>query len=235
MKVRIEHADTLVLLRELPDGWAQTCIARPPRQMAPDRVLAILTEVRRVLREDATLWLLAPPSEQPSLATALQARGFTQHATPAWARSLTTPRCAPATGLLLFSKQARCFHQQRLSAVQRRPVFMCAGGSSRHVQRCTVALARERDLRLVKQCVLAGSARVACGACGAPYRPARSVRLTHGLAEPSCQHNNPQGCCLVLDPFYEPNLPTALAALSTGRSFLGIKDTTNPRQQGGEG
>jgi DNA modification methylase len=30
MSWRIEHADALKLLRELPDGWAQTCVTSPP-------------------------------------------------------------------------------------------------------------------------------------------------------------------------------------------------------------
>ena len=30
MSWRIEHADALTLLRELPDGWAQTCVTSPP-------------------------------------------------------------------------------------------------------------------------------------------------------------------------------------------------------------
>ncbi len=34
MSWRIEHADPLAILRELPDTWAQTCVTSPPRARA---------------------------------------------------------------------------------------------------------------------------------------------------------------------------------------------------------
>jgi hypothetical protein len=74
MSWRIEQADALTLLRELPDRWAQTCVTRPPRAGDPDRTLAILAEVRRVLRDDGTLWVLLAPDQLP-LATELRAEG----------------------------------------------------------------------------------------------------------------------------------------------------------------
>ena len=88
MSWRIEEADALVLLRELPDRWAQTCVARPPRGGDPERTLAILDEVRRVLRDDGTLWVLLQ-REQLLLAAELREEGWTQQAAPEWAERAT--------------------------------------------------------------------------------------------------------------------------------------------------
>lgn len=232
MSHRVEHADALTLLCELPGGWAQTCIARPPRDGAPDRTLAILTETRRVLRDDGTLWLLAPPDQQQLLAD-LQAQDWKRQTTPAWATRLTA-RTRPAIGLFLFSKNARYFYDaDTIDGPQPRPLaasWHLGCGQSRYPQRCAVAFARERDLRLVRSCVLAGSSPLACGQCGAPYRRKRPNESAPGIRRPTCRHNHPGGNCLVLDPFYTPSLTSTEAVLCTGRNFLGIKDTASTRQ-----
>jgi hypothetical protein len=219
MSWRIEEADALVLLRELPDGWAQTCVARPPRGGDPERTLAILAEVRRVLR-DGTLWVLLAPDQLP-LAAELCAEGWTAQQSPAWATQRDT-----ATQLLLFTKGDRYFYDARtIGARTGSPGRLCVGASrqARRAQTCLPACEHERRLALVKRCVLAGSSLLACGECGAPYRRTRPGESALGLRRPTCPHNNPCGCCLVLDPFYDPaGIPTAEAALCTGRSFLGI-------------
>jgi hypothetical protein len=74
MSWRIEEADSLTLMRELPDAWAQTCLTRPPSTQAPEVTLEVLSEVHRVLREDGTLWLLLHPGEP--LLDALRERGW---------------------------------------------------------------------------------------------------------------------------------------------------------------
>jgi hypothetical protein len=228
MSWRIETADTLALLRELPDRLVQTCIARPPGDRAADRTLAILAEVQRVLREDGTLWLLTPASPQQSLLAALRAQGWKQQAPPSWADRPAACSRGSAITPLLFSKRARYFYEEGASGVQRRPLALSCqlgGGRYWHLQRCPVALEREQRLGVLRRCVLAGSSRVACGQCGAPHRRARRVEQGRGLSEPTCRHRDRDGRCLVLDPFYEPELPTAVAALCGGRSFLGIEDT----------
>jgi hypothetical protein len=231
MTYRVEHADALTLLRELPDGWAQTCITRPPRDETSSRVLAILTEVKRVLRDDSTMWVFASSAEQQLLAD-LQTQGFRQQSTPSWAAQLTASGRGLAGDLFLFSKQARYFYDAHAIDRRQRPsVSSChlAWERSRHFQRCAVAFAHERDLRLIRQCILAGSSRVACGQCGAPYRRARSNES--GARQPTCQHNSPDGRCLVLDPFCTPSPPSAEAALRTGRSFLGITDASGEQSR----
>ncbi|MFI4977438.1 MAG: hypothetical protein ACHQC8_01980 [Solirubrobacterales bacterium] len=222
MSWRIEQADALTLLRELPDGWAQTCVARPPRAGEPERTLAILAEARRVLRDDGTLWVLLAPDQLP-LATELCAEGWTPQLSPAWA----TQRGA-ATQLLLFTKGDRYFYDARtIGARTGSPGWLGVGASrqARLAQTCLPAREHDRRLALVKRCILAGSSLLACGECGAPYRRTRPGENAPGLRRPTCPHNNPGGCCLVLDPFYDPaGIPTAEAALCAGRSFLGISD-----------
>jgi len=73
--VRIWHGDVIECLREMPDGIAQTCVTSPPYwglrdygadgqiglEATPDeyvdRIVEVFREVRRVLRDDGTLWL----------------------------------------------------------------------------------------------------------------------------------------------------------------------------------
>jgi hypothetical protein len=223
MSWRIERADALALLLELPDGWAQTCVTSPPRVGDHDRTLAILAEARRVIRDDGTLWVFLRPDDLP-LAAELQAEGWSQQSSPAW----TTQRDT-ATRLFLFTKGDRYFYDAHtIGARSGSPSWLGVGASrqARRAQTCLPALEHERGLQLVKRCILAGSSLLACGDCGAPYRQTRPGESALGMRRPTCPHNNPCGCCLVLDPFYDrAGIPTAEAALSTGRSFLGI---TNP-------
>jgi hypothetical protein len=226
MSWRIEQADALTLLRELPDGWAQTCVTRPPRPGDSDRTLAILAEVRRVLRDDGTLWLLLAPDELP-LTAELHAAGWTQQSSPAWATPVIGDR-ARAMVPFLFTKERQYFYDARTIGARPRPSSPFCVSASRQVRRaqsCLPAREHERRLQLVKRCILAGSSLLACGECGAPYRRTRPGESAPGIRRPTCPHNNPGGCCLVLDPFYDrAGIPTAEAALCSGRSFLGIAD-----------
>ncbi|MCW3017800.1 MAG: methylase domain protein [Solirubrobacterales bacterium] len=224
MSWRIEQTDALTVLRELPDRWAQTCVTRPPRAGDSDRTLAILAEVRRVLRDDGTLWVLLAPDQLP-LATELRAEGWTQQSSPTWTAPFTGER-APAIRPFLFTRERRHFYDAHtIGARDGSPSRFCVGASRqvRRVQSCLPAREHERRLQLVKRCILAGSSLLACGECGAPYRRTRPGENAPGIRRPTCRHNNPGGCCLVLDPFYDPaGIPTAVAALCTRRSFLGI-------------
>jgi hypothetical protein len=224
MSWRIEQADALALLRELPDGWAQTCVTRPLRTGESDRTLAILAEVRRVLRDDGTLWVFLQPDELP-LTAELHAAGWTQQPSPTWAAPLIGER-PPAIRLFLFTKERRYFYDASMIGARSRPPSPFCVSASRQVRRaqsCLPAREHEHRLQLVKQCVLAGSSLLACGECGAPYRRTRPGENARGIRRPTCPHNNPDGRCLVLDPFYDPaGIATAEAALCSGRSFLAI-------------
>ncbi len=218
MSRRIENTDPLALLGELPDEWAQTCITSPPSTQALEVTLAIFAEVHRVLREDGTLWLLHRPGER--LPDALQDQGWIRQRPPAWARPLMLGHDAPRVSLL--SKGRRYFYNA-VAGLQRRscPSTTC---QAQCVERCAVA--HEHDPQLLMRCVLAGSSPVACGVCGAPYRRPRPGEGATGIRRPTCPHNNPEGRCLVLDPFYRLGAATAEAAYRTGRSFLGITGHT---------
>lgn len=74
-KNRILHGDSLDVLRSLPDGFVNTCVTSPPywglrdygvdgqlgAEPTPEeyveRLVAVFREVKRVLRDDGTLWL----------------------------------------------------------------------------------------------------------------------------------------------------------------------------------
>ena len=230
MSWRIEEADALVLLRELPDRWAQTCVARPPRGGDPERTLEILAEVRRVLRDDGTLWVLLQREQLP-LAGELREEGWTQQPTPKWAQRATRDAHGAPARLSLFTKQRRHFFldADTIAARDRSSSSLCVSASrqARRVQTCIPAREHERGLQLIKRCILASSSLLACRTCGAPYQRTRPGEDALGIRRPTCAHNNPGGCCLVLDPFYDrAGIPTAEAALHTGRSFLGITEPT---------
>jgi hypothetical protein len=221
---RIEHTDPLELLRELPDGLAQMCITRLHGEHAPAATLSALDQTRRVLRTDGTLWLLAHRHEQ-RLIVGVRELGFVPLPTPGWAGVL---RGAPLR-LMVFAKGEGGFCEERLFVPQDpRPVTTIRAGRYRrttpaHAQACGPDPALYR--RLFKRCVLAGSAFIACGVCGAPYRPVRSGERGAGIRRPTCPHENPDGRCLVLDPFYDPRSGTGEVAVGIGRSFLGIVPT----------
>jgi hypothetical protein len=230
MTWRIEQADALALLRELPDKWAQTCVTRPPRGGDPERTLAILAEIRRVLRDDGTLWVLLQ-RDQLFLATELREEGWTQRPAPQWAEHATRDTHGTATRLFLFTTQpGYFFNADTIATRDRSSSALCVNTSrqARRAQTCIPAREHERGLQLIRRCILAGSSLLACGTCGAPYRRARPDENALGIRRPTCAHNNPGGCCLVLDPFYDrAGIPTAEAALCTGRSFLGITEPSD--------
>lgn len=221
MSWRIEEADALTLMRELPDAWAQTCFTRPPSTQAPEVTLAVLSEVYRVLREDGTLWLLLHPGE--ALLDALYEQGWIRQRPPAWATPLTLG-CNTSQRPSLLTKDARYFYENHRQTRPQRLSCLNTGRQIRRAQGCNYE--REWMRRLVKRCVLEGSSFLACGACGAPYRRTLPGERASGMRRSTCSHNNPDGRCLVLDPFYHPATGAAEAAHCNGRSFLGITSHT---------
>jgi hypothetical protein len=210
MNTRIEQATSRVgLLRELPAGWAQTIITSPSRTDLEHAPAALFTQLRRVLREDGTLWLLTADTFIPA---ELESNGWTTR-TVDW---LTPLRVDPAgrARLHLFVKQPRHFYNARAAELYCAPRTRSAIALSSRRRRCC-GWSREQRRELMRLCILAGSSRTACGACGAPYR-----RSPHTPA--TCAHRNPTGRCLVLDPFYDPKDRTHEIAGRYGRAFLAI-------------
>jgi hypothetical protein len=209
--IRIERSDPLSLLRELPGGWAQSVITGPPDYAYFDdhaeALFEVLVELARVTRTDATLlWNVERDQPLPLRELAWEFLFAGWH--------LQKSEMAARNGHLLFAKRPR-FHWQpdrqprpsRITAVQtRRPWCIPAQDDT----------ARQRLERLL----LAATSRSACGACGTP-RTRGAVSGRPGVAA-RCGHRDPQGRCLVIDPFHLPGSPLAALAVSHGRSYLGL-------------
>jgi hypothetical protein len=106
MSWRIENTNPFALLSELPDGWAQTCFLRPPRDLPTPCLLAMLDLVRRVLRDDGALWLSLPGrGSQPQVLQLVENAGWLRHARgPNGSRASLILRRSP---VMLFSTDAR--------------------------------------------------------------------------------------------------------------------------------
>lgn len=218
MSFRIETTDSPAgLLRELPSGWAQTIITSPSRRELDRSPAALFTQLHRVLRHDASFWLLCADKHLPD---ALAQHGWMARRVD-WATPLRVDPAGRAR-LHLFVKQPRYHYNTHAAelflAPRTQAAFACATGRRRGC-----AWSPEHRRQLMRLCILAGSSRTACGVCGAPY-----ARTARGDRCPSCAHDRPDGRCLVLDPFYHPGSRTHEIAERCGRAFLGI--TTGERK-----
>jgi hypothetical protein len=211
MSSRIEHADALAILRELPENWAQACITSPPRETS--RTLeAVLAEVHRVLRCDGTLWMYA--QRLPVEVSGLAAWGFHPQEAPWWAAPLATD----GIRVLMGSKRERFFCDPP-SLNPRRPRHFSCTSSPCCQPRCAAAGVPEAESQLVRRLLLASTSPRACGVCGAPYRRTD----TPGQRCTSCAHRDASRRCLVIDPFHERGISlVGEVAHCHGRSFLGI-------------
>jgi hypothetical protein len=226
MSWRVEQADPLVLLRELPGDWAQTCVTSPRPDAPVAYLIAVLDEVRRVLRADGTLWLSL--ARNPNAHNLIWALRDTR-----WLRPL--PASATPRHVLLLTKQPDfLFRPQRpvtrLASPQnhgcprypgaQRPGHSCWGRRIPRRAWCVpspgaaVAPARE----VIEWCIFAGTAPCACEVCGAPSRQSACSR---GRWRSTCTHKGGRGRCLVIDPFCGSG-DTGIVAVSRGREYLGI-------------
>jgi hypothetical protein len=210
MNTRIETASNQTrLLAELPARWAQAVITSPTPTELDRSPAALFDELYRVLRDDGTLWLLTTDTQLPS---ELTCHGWMRR-TVRW---LTPLRVDPAgrVRLHLLVKQPRYFYNARAAELYCAPRTHAAVALAANRRRfCGWSPDQRREL--VRLCILAGSSRAACGACGAPYTRGPHTRAT-------CAHHNPAGRCLVLDPFYKPASRTHEITERYGRAFLGI-------------
>jgi hypothetical protein len=233
--IRIERRRPRSLLRELPDGWAQTCITGPPAEESwrIAGLTAVLRELHRVIRPDGTLlWNIERPQPLPlrSLVGRFLIYGWVVRQSP----------LASSNGHLLFAKAGSgsyCYWKPDVKPVWALRSREAGCGAPCRVwwQRraaCVIASPRDdsadrRSERMLERLLLAATARTACAACGTPfsYRPrgcgAPSASGAPGLA--GCGHLDPRGRCLVIDPYRQPRSPLAAIAARHGRSYLGIQ------------
>lgn len=230
MSFRVEHTDPLTLLRELPSQWAQTCVTSPRRDEPVSYIVAVLDEVRRVLREDGTLWLaLTRGGNSHELAQALKR---TRWLRPEVARS------TPHQMMLLAKSERFLFAPRRSIGVTRSPQepscarYPVPQRPGRRCRRCALprrawcvpspGAAGVLPVEVIEWCVLASTEPHACGVCGAPWT--RTVKETRSGKHwrPTCQHHNDRGRCLIIDPFSTTS-STGAVAVRRGRDFLGVE------------
>jgi hypothetical protein len=228
MSWHIETENPFALLSELPDRWAQTCFLRPPRDLPTPCLIAILDRVRRVLRDDGTLWLSLPGrGSQPQALQLLEDAGWLRQD-----RALRASGFSLIVGhstVALFTKQQE-FHFNTRLPLQR------GGGCASHQRRwlsarrpqrrawCVPAAGGEaQSARVIDWCVRASTSPRACGVCGTPWRKLPGAG-DHGRWRPVCSHSNGRGRCLVLDPFCRSFADVGLASVRAGRSYLGSTD-----------
>ena len=220
MSARIETAAGATgLLRELPARWAQMILSSPCRTDLERSPVELFTELRRVLRDDGTLWLLCHDKHLP---VELARQGWLPRSVD-WATPLRVDPAGRARLHLLVKQPCYYYNSQAAELfLKPRTRTVIDRVTSR---RYGCAWSPEHRRELMRLCILAGSSRIACGACGAPYARAHHDERPGGR-RPTCTHENPDGRCLVLDPFYHPRAGTHEIADHYGRGFLGITSRT---------
>jgi hypothetical protein len=225
MSWRIEDSDALTVLRELPTGWAQSCVTHPPRDVPVPRLLAVLEEIRRVLRSDGTLWLALAPG-----GTSTEALRYLQQT--AWLSGRRVSERVPR-GVLLFTKQpGYLFHARPplVSPAQRRFALRtasrnraCEGCHSPRRAFCVPAprIGGLPQREVIEWCILSSTVAQTCGVCGTPWQPLSTASSRKERWRRACVHTNGRGRSLVIDPFCE-SATTGLVAQRRGRDFLGI-------------
>lgn len=235
MSWRIEDANPLTLLTELSDGWAQTCFLRPPRDLPAPCLLAILEHVRRVLRDDGTLWLSFPGRGNcPHELCRVEQAGWL-HAERSELGQRHRGSVIGRGVLTLFSKQ-REFHfdarPSSLSSVFPRHDENCPTRprnrrlAARRQERrawCVPAGGSDPSLaKVLEQCLRSSTSPRACGVCGAPWQRLPALNDGSECWRPRCSHVNDRGRCVVLDPFCAA-AEIGVLAVRAGRGYLGVE------------
>lgn len=223
MSWRVEEADPLALLRELPDCLSQTAILRVPVEHRAYRV-PVLAELHRVAREDGTLWLLGAAHEAAAIKAGWQ-RPRSRGTHPRLPRAVASGECLSVT---LLAKRPDFHFNPSLPPLGRaRPDRGRAGvgldSHSRRRARCIpLGTTREPPRQLIDWCIQASTSPRACQLCGAPWRRSSAAQSIERVWRAGCEHGDGGGRCLVLDPFCAAGL-TGVLTVGAGRSFLGIE------------
>lgn len=223
MSWRIENANPFALMHELPDAWAQTSFVRAPRDMPAPCLLAMLDDLRRVVRGDGTLWLALPSrGASRQLLELIEMLG--------WHRQASSRAYTATLGVTLLTKQPGFHLEPRLPLIARasRPAHPCSTleerrAAARGVPRRAWCVPARGVLpaRAIEWCILASTSPVACGICGTAWK---RLPAGHGPDRwrPVCPHVNDRGRCLVLEPFCGLARAGEIA-VRLDRSYLGIE------------
>jgi DNA modification methylase len=255
--VRVHQGDCLSVLRALPDSIVQCCVTSPPYWGLRDygvggqlglektpgeyvaNMVAVFREVRRVLRDDGTLWLNLGDSygKQKQLAGipwrvafALQADGWILRQDVIWHKPSPMPesvsdRCTKAHEyLFLLAKSPRYFFDaEAIKEAQQGPIrsrrFCATGGAeARAVGR---KLSGNEGAKAVWTDSGKRNRRSVWQIASKPYKGAHFACFPPALVEPCILAGSAPGDT-VLDPFMGSGT-TAQVALEHDRKALGIE------------
>jgi DNA modification methylase len=255
MTMRILIGDCLTRMRELPDQSVHTCVTSPPYfglrdygmagqiglEDTPDafvaRLVEVFREVRRVLRDDGTLWLNLGDCYRDKqrvmiparVALALQSDGWMLRDEIVWHKPRTTPapvkdRTVAAHEMMyLFAKSAR-YHFDYLAIEepaayagqtrQKSKVFRRLTESRQYTKNDTAPPAEDRVFTVRET----RRKRSVWSVSPSPYKQAHFATFPPDLIEPCILAGAPVGGT-VLDPFGGSGT-TAGVALKHGRHAI---------------
>lgn len=258
MSGRILIGDAREQLRTLPDQSVHTCVTSPPyfglrdygmagqmglEQTSDDYVAGMVDlfrEVRRVLRDDGTLWLNLGDSYGKNkqrqmiparVALALQGDGWILRDEVVWHKPRTTPgpfkdRTVPAHEMIyLFSKSQR-YHYDYLAIEepakyagevrQKSKVFRRFSNSREGSKNAfTPEIGREFKVRDTRR------KRSVWSISPSPYKEAHFATYPPELIEPCILAGCPRGGT-VLDPFFGAGT-TGMVAQANWRNWIGVE------------
>ena len=193
MSWRIEEADALVLLRELPDGWAQTCVTRPPRGGTASVARGPRRGASRAARRRHAL--ASPPARAAPLPVELaRSAGPTARAEVVCRHS----RCHGGGAAASVHQAAPAFFLRRADAARDRPRGLCARKGRQGAACASLALPR------VSSSCGWRSSGAACwraprrsrAGCAAPRTGAPAPVRAPSHRRATCAHNDQSGAAL---------------------------------------
>ena len=253
--------DALEKLRQLPDGWAHCCVTSPPYwshrnygvseqiglEKAPGeyvaKLVAVFCEVRRVLRDDGTLWLVIGDSYASNknlvgipwrVAFALQEYGWTLRSDIVWYKSNPQPesvsdRPTRAHEYIFMLTKGRVYYYDQ-DAVREPHATPLANRHNKHGKntlRGQAAIrARGRDETGAPPTTRyfnpkGRNRRDVWEVAVKPYARAHFATFPPDLIEPCILAGCPPGG-IVLDPFMGAGT-TGMVAQDLGRTWYGIE------------
>ena len=178
MSWRIEEADALALLRELPDGWAQICVADRRAAATPNArsrswpryAACFVTTARCGFSSNASSCRSPPSCARKAGRSRRRRRG---RSAP---REMPTVQrhgcsCSPSSAGISSTLHT-------IAARDRSSSALCVSMSrqARRVQTCIPAREHERGLALIKRCILASFCRLRVGRAARPTSAPGPVR-----------------------------------------------------------